>query len=366
LQKKISMHLTLTEAAIIYFHPMKNLVILLFFPFTCFSQPTYCYKNLVLEGGGVRGLAYAGAFSELEKKGILLQIDKVAGTSAGAIAGVMISVGYSVTEIDSIMRFLPVEEFNDGRGGIVGKYRRVRNKFGLYKGVKFELWVQQLIRYKTGEDNLTFAELHQLHLQNRLFKDFYCTATNLSKQLLDIFSYEHTPEMPIALAVRISGGLPLYFEPIILDDQYRKIEKTDTVSFKNYYVDGGMIANYPISIFDTCENKGNPLKCDKLRYNTQTLGIKLERPAQIDSLKNNSSNIPPFDIRSLNDYIHAFNNLVMERLNRKYPNLENEKDRTIYISYGSIPSRLHKMKPAEKEMLYNNGVKAASDFLSSK
>ncbi|MEP7141503.1 MAG: patatin-like phospholipase family protein [Ferruginibacter sp.] len=345
---------------------MKKFVFLLFFPAFCFSQQKYSYKNLVLEGGGVRGLAYAGAFSELEKKGILQLIERVAGTSAGAIAGAMISVGYKAAEIDSIMRSLPVEEFNDGRGGIIGKYRRVRNKYGLYKGEKFELWVQQLINHKTGYLNLTFTQLHQLHLQDKLFKDFYCTATNLSKQQLDIFSYEHTPDMPIALAVRISGGLPLYFEPVILDDQYQKIEKPDTISFKNYYVDGGMIANYPISIFDTCENYGNPLQCERLRFNPQTLGIKLERAEQIDSIKNNSSNIPPFDIRSLNDYIHAFNNLVMERLNRKYPNLENEKDRTIYVSYGSIPSRVHKMKPAEKEMLYNNGVNAVNDFFNSK
>lgn len=347
---------------------MKKLVVLLLllFPSLCFAQQKYGYKNLVLEGGGVRGLAYAGAFSELENKGILQQLDKVAGTSAGAIAGVMISVGYSTIEIDSIMRSLPLEEFNDGRGGIVGKYRRVRNKFGLYKGEKFELWLQQLIKYKTGDVNLSFSQLHQLHLQNKLFKDFYCTATNLSKQQLDVFSYEHTPGMSIALAVRISGGLPLYFEPILLDDRYHKIETGDTVSFRNYYVDGGIIANYPISIFDTCENSGNPLQCDKLRFNPQTLGIKLERPAQIDSLKNNNGNIPPFVIRSLRDYIHAFNNLMIETLNRKDPNRENEKDRTIYISYGSIRSRVRKMKPVEKEMLFNNGVRAVIDFLESK
>jgi NTE family protein len=345
---------------------MKKLVVLLFFPSLCFSQRGFDYKNLVLEGGGVRGLAYAGAFKELEEKGILQQIDKVAGTSAGAIAGVLISVGYSAKEIDSIIRSLPVQEFNDGRGGILGKYRRVRHKYGLYKGRKFELWVQQLIQYKTGDINLSFAQLHQLHLQNKLFKDFYCTATNLSKQQLEIFSFEHTPDMPIALAVRISGGIPLYFEPIILNEHYQKIEKKDTLSFKNYYVDGGMIANYPISIFDTCQNMGNPLLCDKVWFNPQTLGIKLERPSRIDSLKNNSSRIPPFVIRSFRDYIHAFNNLMMETLNRKYPNFENEKTRTIYVSYGSINSRVRKMKPVEKEMLYNNGVKATADFLNSK
>lgn len=342
---------------------MKELVVILFFPMFCFSQKVYEYKNLVLEGGGVRGLAYAGAFSELEKKGILQQIEKVAGTSVGAFAGIMISVGYNAKEIDSILRTLPIERFNDGRGGVFGKYRRIRHNYGLYKGEKIELWIQQLIKYKTGDGNFTFAQLHQLHLQNKLFRDLYVTATNLSKQQLDIFSFEHTPDMSIALAGRISGGIPFYFEPIILNNKYQKIEKSDTLSDRNYYVDGGMIANYPISIFDTCENGGNPLQCDKRWFNPQTLGIKLERPAQIDSLKNNSNNIPPFEIRSVRDYIHAFNNLVLETLNRKYPTLENEKKRTIYVSYGSIKSKVRKMKPAEKEILYNNGVKAVVEFL---
>jgi NTE family protein len=345
---------------------MKTCFILFLFPFFCVAQPKYPFKNLVLEGGGVRGLAYAGAFAALEKEGVLQQIDKVAGTSAGAIAGAMISVGYTANEIDSIMRSLPVEAFNDGKGGIVGKYRRVRNKFGLYKGEKFELWVHELIKSKTGDADLSFAQLHQLHLQNNLFKDFYCTATNLSKQQLEIFSYEHTPDMSIALAVRISGGIPFYFQPILINNQYQKIDNADTTSARNYYVDGGMIANYPINIFDSCAHMGNPMFCDMVKFNQQTLGIKLERPAQIDSLKNNSSSIPPYDIKSFRDYIHAFNNLVLETLNRKYPNLENEKDRTIYISYGTIHAAVRKMKPAEKTLLYNNGVKATTDFLNLK
>jgi NTE family protein len=345
---------------------MIKLIVALLFPCICFAQIKYNYKNLVLEGGGIRGIAYAGAFSVLEEKNILQQIEKVAGTSSGAMAGIMISVGYNAKEIDSIMRSLPVEEFNDGRGGIIAKYRRVKHKYGLYKGEKIELWMQELLMNKTGNANLNFTQLHQLHLQNNSFKDFYCTATNLSKQQLEIFSYETTPDMPIALAVRISGSIPLFFEPVMLNDQYQKIEKTDTLSFRNYYIDGGMIANYPINIFDTCENKGNPFQCDKIWFNPQTLGIKLERPAQIDSFKNNSNHVPPFQIMSFKEYMLAFNNLVLETLNRKYPNRENEKDRTIYVSYGSIPATVRKMKPAEKEMLYNNGVKAVNDFFDSK
>src|SRR5665213_1622991 len=83
---------------------MKLFFLLLLFPAFGFSQNNYHYKNLVLEGGGVRGLAYAGALEVLEQKNILSQVQNVAGSSAGAIAGLMISLGYHSKEIDSVLQ----------------------------------------------------------------------------------------------------------------------------------------------------------------------------------------------------------------------------------------------------------------------
>lgn len=321
----------------------------------------------MLEGGGVRGLAYAGVFSVLEEKGILQQIEKVGGSSAGSVAGMMVSIGYTASEIDSMMVELRIQKFNDGKGGILGKYKRFKNEFGIYKGIAFEKWLEQLVSFKTGNPRLTFEQLHELHLQNGLFKDFYCTGTNLSKQRLEIFSYKNTPHMPIALAARISGGVPLYFAPVALDNEMKKIKKSDTVSFINYYIDGGMLSNYPISMFDSCEqNSSNPLLCDKIIFNEQTIGIKLERPQQIDSLYNNSIIIPAYDINNLSGYLSAFSNLLIETLNRKYPGLENEKGRTIYVSHGNVSSQIKKTKARDKLMLYNNGVSAANIFFNGK
>jgi NTE family protein len=343
---------------------MKKLLLFFLLPHFCFAQNKYPYKNLVLEGGGVRGFAYAGVLCILEEKGVLKNIEKVGGSSAGSIAGMMISLGYTAAEIDSIMIELPVQKFNDGKGGVVGKYQRFRNDFGIYKGVVFEKWLQDLVKKKTGNPLLSFEQLHQLHLADNRFKDLYCTGTNLSKQQLEIFSHIHSPDMPVALAARISGGVPLYFEPVALDNQLKKIKKTDTISFVNYYVDGGMLSNYPISMFDTCDdNTQNPLLCHALRFNTQTIGIKLERPQQIDSLNNNSIIIPAYDINKLSEYLSAFSNLLMETLSRKYPNLENERGRTIYVSQGNISSRVKKTKEQDKWLLYENGVKAALHFL---
>ena len=347
---------------------MKKLIVVILFPSICFAQKNYDYKNLVLEGGGVRGLAYAGVFSVLEQKGIIQNIEKVGGSSAGSIAGMLLSIGYNASEIDSLMMELPLQKFKDGYGGLVGKYKRLKTDFGIFKGDAFEKWLQLLVAHKTGNPKLTFKELHQLHLKNnRLYKDLYCTGTNLSKQQLEIFSFETTPAMSITLAVRISGGVPLYFEPVALDNQLHKIKRSDTTSFVNYYVDGGMLSNYPISMFDTCDGSGiNPLFCDKVKFNNQTIGIKLERPQQIDSLNQNSIRIPAYDINKLSGYLAAFSNLLMETLSRKYPGLENEKGRTIYVSQGNISSIIKKTKQQDKLLLYENGVTAANNFFLNK
>lgn len=44
----------------------------------------YPFKHLVFEGGGVKGIAWVGASEVLEQKGVLPDIERVGGTSAGA------------------------------------------------------------------------------------------------------------------------------------------------------------------------------------------------------------------------------------------------------------------------------------------
>ena len=343
---------------------MRFILFFLFVPTFVLAQSSRTYKNLVMEGAGVRGLAYAGALSVLEEKGIISGIENVCGSSSGTIAGLLVSVGYSSSEIRELVEKLPVQQFNDGSWGIPGKYFRFKKRYGIYKGEKFEAWLRERVKEKTGDGELTFAGLHALHLKDAKYKDLYCTGTNISKQQLEIFSYKTTPNMPVALAARISCGVPLYFEAIKLDNAGNRLSAKDTSSYPNYYVDGGLISNYPISLFDTCTNgENNPLECSELWFNPATIGIKLERQQQTDSLKNGSNTIPPYRIKNMNDYVGAFANLMMETLARKYPKLKNENDRTIYISQGNISPRVKKTKQQDKLLLYNNGVEATKLFL---
>ncbi|MEJ7610773.1 MAG: patatin-like phospholipase family protein [Ferruginibacter sp.] len=333
-------------------------------PLFGFAQLPSQYTNLALEGGGTRGVAYAGVFKVLEEKGVLQNIENVAGSSAGAIAGLMLAIGYNAKEIDSILMSLPFQKFNDGRGGLYGKYKRVKKKFGIYKGDHFENWLRETLRIKTGNAALSFRGLHEMKSVDKRYRDFYCTATNISRQRLEVFSFTTSPDLSLAVAVRISGGIPLYFTPVALDDSLHKIKKGDTVSYINYYVDGGMLCNYPISMFDSCKAGGQPLLCNELVFNRQTLGIKLEREEQIEMFMKDSVELAYFRPKNIKDFLAAFGNLTTETMARKYPGLENEKGRTIYVSYGNSDARIKKMSDANKRMLYDNGVKGAMEFFN--
>lgn len=342
---------------------MKRLLFLFFLPLTVFSQQSQ-YKNLVMEGGGLRGLAYSGALQVLEEKGVLSEIENVGGSSAGAIAGLMVTLDYSSYEIDSILQILKIQEFNDGKF-LFGRIKRVKKEYGMYKGEKFEEWLAQLIENKTGNKNTTFAELHEMHLKNKRFKNFFCTATNISGQRLEILSWKEWPQMKLRTAVHISSCIPFYFVPVSIDSSGNEVSENDSTRI-GLYVDGGMLCNYPINMFDSCIDGSNPLISNNVIYNQQTLGLKLERQEQIEEFDKGQTRIAPYKTNDMKEYSNAVMNLVMESLNRKSFTLENEKGRTIYISYGNISGRPRKISPSEKKILFDNGMTAAKEFFSTK
>ena len=318
-----------------------------------------------MEGGGVRGLAYAGALEVLEQKGILTQIENVGGSSAGAIAGLLVAMNYSAAEIDSILQPLRIQEFNDGKF-LFGKIKRVKKQFGLYKGDKIQLWLSGLIAAKTSQPNLTFIQLHELHLKNKNFKDLYVTGTNVTQQRTEVFSWKTKPDMKLSTAVHISSCIPFYFVPVAIDSIGNEVNSEKDTSAFNLFVDGGMLANYPIALFDSSESGTNPLTAEKIFYNPETLGLKLEREEQVKNFDENNTAVAPYHISSMKEYTYAVMNLIMEGLNRKSYHLKNEMGRTIYISYGELSGRIRKMSAAEKKLLHDNGVKAANDFFTTR
>ena len=107
--------------------------------------------DLVLEGGGVKGIALVGAITVLAERGY--EVNRIAGTSAGAIVGALVAAGYGADELTEIMRSVDYSKFRDGsfidRLGIVGQAVSVLFEQGVYKGEYLERWLAELLERET-------------------------------------------------------------------------------------------------------------------------------------------------------------------------------------------------------------------------
>lgn len=81
------------------------------------------FRNLVFEGGGVKGIAYAGALSEIDigsHRGILKEIIRVAGTSAGAITATLVALGADGQYVRDVVGNTQFGKFMDDSFGVQG------------------------------------------------------------------------------------------------------------------------------------------------------------------------------------------------------------------------------------------------------
>ncbi|MBX9850372.1 MAG: patatin-like phospholipase family protein [Cytophagaceae bacterium] len=340
---------------------MKKLILLFFGISIILPCKSQTIKNLVFEGGGIRGLAYAGALMEMQERNMLDSVERLAGTSAGAIAATLYAVGYSPEEISNLIAELKIKSFADGEWIFIGGTSRIIKNFGWYKGDKFHHWISDLIKYKTGKETLTFSELHTLARGNKKFKELYLTGTNLTLQRVEIFSHETYPEMEIRAAVRISMSIPFYFQAVMIDEEGKVLDPQKNT--RGYVmVDGGVIANFPIHIFD--HRKYMYQNNDSAAFkNPQTVGLRLDTDEQI-FYDEQEKGLAPVEIQQLKNFTAAFYNIVIENLNRK--NLTSEDwSRTISISTGDVGPRIRKISEEDKNILIENGKKGVRKYLST-
>ncbi len=337
---------------------IRPFIIYLLFSSSLFAQEK-TYRNLVMEGGGIKGIAYGGALIELENKGILPQIKRVGGTSAGAIQACLLSVGYSASEIAQILADTPVETFNDN-GTIFRAGKRFLRRFGWYEGKNFLETIQKLITKRTNQPDLTFAQLHEL-AKSMPFRDLYVTGVNLTQQKLEIFSYETYPDMRLCDAVRISMSIPLYYKAVCVNPTGMIIENPTPNDKCSIFVDGGLLLNYPIDIFDQTKYLSNATDStiNKVIFNQETIGLRLERCEQIDHEIRLKEGFASFDIQDFKSYISALYNIMTESVNRPKPE---DTTRTIYINDHDMNPRVRKISETEKQEMMLSGQQGVIEF----
>jgi NTE family protein len=333
---------------------MKMFFVLALIPFLSFtvSSQEPGIKNIVFEGAGMRGIAYCGAIHELESRGMLSSIEKVGGTSAGAVTALCVSLGYSAAEITDLLYSTNFSKFIDGRFFFAGGINRMNRYFGWYRGEKFIKWLEKIIVKKTGNADISFEELYE-----RGFKDLYITATILNAQKLVVLSRKTYPRMKVKDAVRISISIPLYFEAVFIDKEGKTFRHPKNKQGLDIMVDGGFIGNFPIKIFDSV---GSITGKESVIVNNATLGFRIDNDNQIENDKQHKE-LAGMPVNNLKEYGRAFYNMIIENLNRQ--NLsDSDWKRTVSISDGAVGPRIRKLSKAEIATLIENGRIATNNF----
>ena len=241
------------------------------------TSPTTRTADLVLEGGGVKGIALVGAATALDEAG--WRFARVAGSSAGALVGAIIAAmqqaGEPMTRVDEIMRTLDYRKMLDRRAGgqALRWWPRAANAWGvifhlgMYRGHYMTQWVRGVL---ADLGVRTFADFAFDDPGSALAPDqsyrLLVTASDLSRQRLmylpwDLASYGiEAHAYPVSRAVRASSAIPFIFEPVRLKSEHGL----------STLADGSLLRSYPIEIFDRHDGKPD-------RW--PTIGIRLSSPS---------------------------------------------------------------------------------------
>lgn len=306
--------------------------------------------DLVLEGGGVKGVALAGAVVGLAGAGY--EFRRVAGTSAGAVAGAIVAAlsaaGEPVARLEEVLKAVDLHRFRDtagvGRLPVVGRALALLAHDGLYEG----RYLEQFLRGALGELGVrTFGDLRwddpgSSLPPGRSYR-LVVTVSDLSRRRLarlpwDLASYGADPDdYPVARAVRASAAIPFFFRPVV-----QRTPQGDAT-----WVDGGLLSNFPVGLFD---------RTDSAAPRWPTFGVRLTTPP----------GTPPATHPvhgPLGVGLAALDTLLTDQ-DAAYVEDPCTVDRTVFVPTAGVSAVDFDLDRATSDRLYDAGTQAAARFLS--
>jgi len=297
--------------------------------------------DAVFEGGGVKGIGLVGALSVLEERGY--QPTNVAGTSAGAIVASMVAAGYSAVEVKQILTDLEFTNLIDapppGKIPLIGPAIDELTQLGLYKGAFFEAFLREHLEAR-GVRTFRDLVIPEFADDERYRFRLNVVAADISRgQLLvlpqGIAAYGMAPDdLDVAHAVRMSMSIPLFFMPVQLKNADGSV---------SYIVDGGLLSDFPVQLFDSDGPPAWP-----------TFGFKLVQSGPPQLVKNHIGG-------PISEILAMF--FTAMSAHDAYYLAADKYVRTIGIDTLGVEATDFQVSPERKEALYQSGVKAATDFL---
>lgn len=283
-------------------------------------------NKIMFSGGGVKGVAYIGIVKYLEElkqnNNVILDIQEICGVSIGSFFGLLYAIGYTYEELYNEIMVAKLDEMQDFR------IKNFFTKYGMDNGKLVNSWIESLLVKKGLHKDTTLRDIW-----NKYGINFRVVVTNVNKYNIEIFDYVKNPNLRVIKAVRMSTSIPFVF----CAEKYND----------NIYVDGGVLNNFPIKIYD--ENLDNVLGCKLV-----TNGEFME-----DNMR--------YDINCFDEYlIHLLSCFFGNK----------ERDTTLSYKYIEHTICIHAYKIThpvnfsltqdEKEILINMGYTSAVKFFHNK
>lgn len=289
--------------------------------------------DVVFQGGGIKAIGFIGAICRLEEIGIAYE--NLAGTSAGALIASLLSVGYSGRDLKKLMGTMEYSRFAQKNviNGIplAGKFLNLFIEKGLYGTDYLEEYLNELY---SAKGKTKFKDVSQ-NGKSRL-KIIASDVTRKKLLILpdDLTYYGIDPmEFEIAKAVIMSISIPLFFVPV----------KLPYGGQESFIVDGGILSNFPIWIFDV---KGIP--------KWPTIGFKFESTPQ--KRLNSKQNFFSFAMDLVESVLDNYDEAYIQ---------DKDRVRTIEIPTLGTKTTDFKISKLKSSELFNQGYKSADKFLKS-
>lgn len=172
--------------------------------------------TLVLSGGGIKGLAMMGAVDRMRRDGLLSKVRMVVGTSAGALVGALVATRRDMRDALGIVCAQGYQPDFD--------FARLAQGFGLDSGKCIDSMCAALLAGLP--EGLTFGDVRRTYGMTLVV-----CVTNVSRRRAEYLGPDTHPTMPIALALRMTCSVPLYFSAVRHEGCW--------------YVDGSIVDNFP-------------------------------------------------------------------------------------------------------------------------
>ena len=189
---------------------------------------------VVLSGGGAKGIAHVAILEKLEELGI--PIDRVYGTSMGALVGGIYAAGYTPKELEEMMLDNDLSTLFNSL--LSSGYNEVLEPFDFNRNNILSLTLDKGIGDTTGliDDYMILNYLYEYlgNVPNNIdFDDlpvsYRCNATNMLNGEDTVFDSGSLIE-----AIRASISIPIVFEPVVTENAV--------------YMDGGLADNMPVHL----------------------------------------------------------------------------------------------------------------------